>query len=211
MLAVVPQGESSPEHAEGDRNPAQTLTHAMLALEAAFLIGVPGVTEIWLVRHADCYRDMTEVGDPPLSAVGREQAERLARRVMRARPDAVYSSPYRRAVETARAITEDVLVDQRLIEMPLEIEENGFLDFKETPQSAVSRMSAVIDDIVASHTGGRVVVISHGASIVTILSDAMRLEPGGLRLLPYYTSVSKLRVLGDRRMVGTFGDVAHLE
>ena len=39
------------------------LQRAMLALEAAFLIGVEGVTEIWLVRHADCYRDMVEVDD----------------------------------------------------------------------------------------------------------------------------------------------------
>jgi len=39
----------------------------------------------------------------------------------------------------------------------------------------------------------------------------MRLEPGQLRMLPYYTSVSTLRVLGDRWMVGSLGDVAHLE
>jgi len=211
MLDVAVRGESSSEHAASDPDPAQTLTRAILALEAVFLIGVEGVTEIWLVRHADCYREMTEVDDPPLSAVGRDQARRLARRVARARPDAVYSSPYRRAVETARAITEDVVIDHRLVEMTLDIAEDGGLNFKESPESAISRMSAVIDDIVAAHTGGRVLVVSHGASIVTVLTDAMRLEPGRLRLLPYYTSISTLRVLGDRRVVGTFGDVAHLE
>jgi hypothetical protein len=39
----------------------------------------------------------------------------------------------------------------------------------------------------------------------------MRLGPRQLRLLPYYTSISTLRVHGDRKMVGALGDTAHLE
>ena len=79
------------------------LTLAMRALEAAFLIGVEGVCEIWLIRHADCYQDAGyDVEDPALSALGREQAALLAKRVRRATPAAVYASPYRRALETAR-------------------------------------------------------------------------------------------------------------
>jgi broad specificity phosphatase PhoE len=190
---------------------SEQIRRAMQALEAAFLIGIEGVTEIWLVRHADCYQDMTEVDDPPLSALGRGQAERLAVRVRRAQPAAVYSSPYRRAMETANAITDDVSVDPRLVEMPLEISEDGTLEFKETPDSAIARMRGVLDDIVRDHEGHRVIVVSHGASIIACLTDAMQVEAGRLRLLPYYTSISILRVLGDRRMVGTFGDVGHLE
>ena len=191
--------------------PSDQIQRAMLALEAAFLIGVEGVTEIWLVRHADCYRDMVETEDPPLSALGRDQARRLAARIQRARPAAVYSSPYRRAMETAKAITDDIRVDQRLVEMPLDISEDGTLEFKETPESAVARMRGVVDDIVAVHNGQRVVVVSHAASIIACLTDVMRLEAGQLRVLPYYTSVSTVRALGDRRMVGAFGDIAHLE
>ena len=191
--------------------PSDQIQRAMLALEAAFLIGVDGVTEIWLVRHADCYRDMVETEDPPLSALGRDQARRLAARIQRARPAAVYSSPYRRAMETAKAITDDLRVDQRLVEMPLDISEDGTLEFKETPESAVARMRGVVDDIVAVHNGQRVVVVSHAASIIACLTDVMRLEAGQLRVLPYYTSVSTVRALGDRRMVGAFGDIAHLE
>jgi len=183
----------------------------MRSLEAAFLIGVEGVTEIWLVRHADCYQDMVETDDPPLSALGRGQAQRLAERVRHWQPAAVFSSPYRRAVETARAISDEVHIDARLVEMPLEISEDGTLEFKETADSAVERMRSVVDDIVRDHEGHHVVLVSHGASIIACLTDAMQLEAGKLRLLPYYTSISTLRVLGDRRMVGTFGDVAHLE
>jgi broad specificity phosphatase PhoE len=183
----------------------------MLALEKAFLIGVDGVTEIWLARHGDCYRDMDDTDDPPLSEVGKDQARRLAARVLHAKPAAVWSSPYRRALETAHAITDDVHVDQRLIEMPLVIEADGSFDFQETPESAVTRMRAVTDEIASAHPGERVVVVSHAASILACLTDAIGLEAGRLRLFPYYTSVSIMRVLGDVRMVGTFGDVAHLE
>jgi probable phosphoglycerate mutase len=190
---------------------SEQISRAMKSLEAAFLIGVEGVTEVWLVRHADCYQQMVEVDDPPLSEVGRDQARRLAERVKHIQPAAVYSSPYRRAMETARAITDEVRVDPRLVEMPLEISEDGALEFKETADSAVARMRAVMDDVIRDHEGRRVVVVSHGASIIACLTDAMRLEAGQLRLLPYYTSISTLRVLGDRRMVGTFGDIAHLE
>ena len=190
---------------------SEHLTRAMRALEALFLIGVEGVTEIWLVRHGDSYKDMTEVEDPPLSATGREQARRLAERVRRMQPAAVYSSPYRRALQTARAITDDVHVDARLVEVALDVSEDGSLDLKEDPLAAASRMREALEDVVRDHAGGRVVVVSHGAAIVACLSDVMRLEPGQLRVLPYYTSISTVRVLGERRMVGGIGDTAHLE
>jgi broad specificity phosphatase PhoE len=190
---------------------SEQLIRAMRSLEALFLVGVEGVTEIWLVRHADCYTDLMEVDDPPLTALGREQAQRLAQRVRRAEPAAIYSSPLRRAMETARAITDDIHVDRRLVEMALDISEDGVLDFKETHDSAVARMRGVIDDVTRKHEGNRVIIVCHAASIVACLTDVMRLEAGQLRLLPYYTSIITVRVLADRRMVGSLGDVAHLE
>jgi probable phosphoglycerate mutase len=190
---------------------AARLTQAMRSLEAAFLIGIDGVTEIWLVRHGDCYEDMADSEDPPLSALGRKQAMQLAERAHRARPAAVYSSPYRRALETAEAISEDVRIDRRLIEMELELTDEGGFEFTETPDHLLERMGAAIDEIAASHPGQRVIVVSHGAAIVAYLTHVLRLEPGQLRLLPYYTSVSVIRALGDRRMVGSLADLAHLE
>lgn len=187
------------------------LPRAMRSLEAAFLIGIEGVTEVWMVRHADSYRDGVTSKDPPLSAVGRDQAQRVGARVRRAGPAAVYASPYRRAVETAHAITEDVNVDDRLVEVALEIADDGTLDFKEKPDSVTSRMTAVIEDAVRAHEGKRVVLVSHGAAIVALLADVMNIQPGRLRLFPYYTSISTLRVLGDRRFVASIGDVGHLE
>jgi 2,3-bisphosphoglycerate-dependent phosphoglycerate mutase len=190
---------------------SEQLTRAMRALEAVFLIGVEGVTEVWLVRHADCYQDIVDIADPPLSALGREQSARLADRVRRVRPAAIYSSPYRRAMETAKAISDDVRVDERLVEMALEVNEDGSLDLREPPLDVTERMRAVVDEVVHRHTGQRIVAVSHGAAIIAYLTGVLHLEPGQLRMLPYYTSISVVRALGDRRMVGAVGDVAHLE
>lgn len=183
----------------------------MRALESIFLVGVEGVTEIWLVRHADCYQDLVEASDPPLSALGRDQAKRLAERVRKAKPAAVYSSPYRRALETAGALSDDMRVDDRLIEMKLVVGDDGSLDLQEPPADVAERMRAVVDEIVERHPGQLVVVVSHGAAIMACLTDVLHLEPGQLRVLPYYTSISVVRALGDRRMAGAIGDMAHLE
>jgi probable phosphoglycerate mutase len=190
---------------------SEQLTRAMRSLEAAFLIGVEGVTEIWLIRHADCYEGLADTVDPPLSKLGRDQAARLAERLHRKKPAAIYSSPYQRAMETARAFTSDVHVDERLVEMKLEVTEDGSLDLREPPSGVVERMRAAVEQITQSHAGQRIAVVGHGAAIIAYLTDVLRLEPGQLRLLPYYTSISIVRALGDRRMVGALGDVSHLE
>ncbi|HEY8839923.1 MAG TPA: histidine phosphatase family protein [Candidatus Dormibacteraeota bacterium] len=190
---------------------AERMTQAMRSLEAAFLIGVEGVTVIWLVRHGDCYEGMAEGSDPPLSPLGRSQASRLAQRVKRVGATAVYSSPLRRAVQTARTISDDVQEDDRLVEIELELGDDGNLEFKESAASVVERMRSAIDDIVAAHPGEHVVVVTHGVALMAYISDVLHLEAGQLRLLPYYTSVSVVRALGDVRMVGTIADTAHLD
>lgn len=190
---------------------SEQLARAMQSLEAAFLIGLEGVTEIWLIRHADCYFEMTDRTDPPLSSIGRDQAARLAKRMQGVEHAAVYSSPYQRAIETAKAIGYDVRVDDRLVEMSLEVNDDGSLDLREAPVDVVTRMTAAIDEMIANHPGERVVAVSHGAAIMSYLTDVLHLEPGGLRMYPYFTSINVVKALGDRRMIGALGDVAHLE
>jgi probable phosphoglycerate mutase len=190
---------------------AGRVTEAIKSLEAAFLIGVEGVTEIWLVRHADCYEDMEDESDPPLSALGRKQAELLAGRLRKVNPSAVYSSPYRRAIETARMISDEVRVDERLVEMEMQLNDDGEFDLQEKPAAVVERMNAAIAEIASANAGRRVIVVGHGAAMIVFLTHMLQLEPGQLRFLPYFTSVNVVRVLGDRQMVATLGDVSHLE
>lgn len=190
---------------------AERLTSAMKSLESAFLVGVEGTTEIWLVRHGDCYEGMVDDPDPALSPTGRLQAERLAARLKRVDFAAVYSSPARRALETARVIEPHPRIDERLMEMSFELSDDDQIVFTETPQDVVQRMSAAIEDITKAHPGERVIAVCHAGVIVNYVAEVLHLDPGGLRLLPHYTSVNVIRALDDRRMVGALGDTAHLE
>ena len=145
---------------EAGGRPAE-LSAALRSIEAAFLIGVEGTTEVWLVRHADCYDGLRDEADPALSPRGREQAQRLAKRLSRVHYDAIRSSPARRALETARTVAADVEVDERLVEVATSLDD-GHIEVTESPESAVDRMRAAVADAVASHPGGRVILVGHG-------------------------------------------------
>jgi len=186
-------------------------SEAMRSIERAFLIGVEGATELLLIRHGDCYEDLdTTLDDPPLSPTGREQARRLGQRMRDVELDAIYSSPLRRAVETAEQISGDIRIDPRLVEVEAE-SSDGHVQVKEDPRQAAARLRSVVDEVVERHPGGRVALVCHGVLILNYLAEVLRLEPGTLRVIPYYTSVSVIRARGDRRMAGGLCDIAHLE
>ena len=182
---------------------------AMRSLQHAYLIGVEGVTEIWLVRHADVYDDFEEVSDPPLSPLGRQQAERLAHRLKSLEIDAVYCSPHRRALQTAAAFSDRIETDPRLAEARAGYVA-GKVELQESPAAVIQRMQDAVDAAMAAHPGGRIVMVTHGIAILTYLCDILRLTPGTLRLFPDFTSISVVRVKGDRRMAGSLCDTAHL-
>jgi broad specificity phosphatase PhoE len=78
--------------------------------DRAFLTGMEDVTELILVRHAEQHvpdwgrGPVRDTFDPPLSERGREQAKLVGARFSTQRIDAVYTSPLRRASETAEEI-----------------------------------------------------------------------------------------------------------
>jgi 2,3-bisphosphoglycerate-dependent phosphoglycerate mutase len=200
-------------------DPAGELTRIMRRVEQAFLFGVPGTTEAWLIRHGDCYQDMAETADPPLSSLGREQARRVGERVRQAGITAIYSSDSRRAVETAAAISDEVVEDSRLREIEndptaaVQLVLNRHQSFTESAEAVAKRMGEAIDEAAAAHPGGRIAIVTHGVAILSYVGGLMGLEiPSGLRLMPYYTSVTVVRVnLGlDRRMVSSLVDATHL-
>lgn len=179
-------------------------------MERAFLIGVDGVTEAWLVRHAQPDPDQRWADDPGLSPLGREQAARLARRTTAWSPSAVYSSPLRRARETGLALGGELRQDPRLEEAVVEVSDGRLAQVEPFPQVA-TRMAEAIRDAVEAHPGGRIVIVSHGLAILNYLVDVLGLEPGSLRFFPQHTSVSAVRLGEGRRVVASMGDVAHLE
>ena len=201
-----------------ERDPAE-VTGIMRRVEQAFLIGVPGTTEVWLIRHADCYQAMSDSADPPLSEAGRRQAARLAERIGAASIAAVYSSDSRRAVETARALGIEPALDPRFREIEndptaaVQLVLNRHQSFSESAEAVARRMTEAVDEAARAHPDRRIAVVTHGVAILCYIASLMGLEvPGGLRLIPYYTSVSVVRVnLGlDRRMVGSLVDATHL-
>ena len=204
---------------EALEDPAGELTRVMRRVEKVFLHGVPGTTEIWLIRHGDCYADLADTEDPPLSELGREQARRVAERVNRTGVSAVYSSDLRRAAETAAAISSRSSADPRLREIgndpaaAVQFVLNRHQSFTESAESVAKRMGEAVDEIAGRHPGERVAVVTHGVAILCYVGSLMGLEiPQGLRLMPYYTSVTVVRVNLDldRRMVGSLVDSTHL-
>jgi broad specificity phosphatase PhoE len=189
---------------------ADDVIRAMRSLEQSYLLGVEGVTEIWLIRHADVYDALDDPDDPPLSERGREQARRLGERIRRLRVAAVYASPARRAQETAGELSPEVRLDPRLGEAAARFA-GGRLTVDELAEVVVERMGRAVDEAVSSHLGTRVVMVSHGIAILSYLRHLMGLKPGTLRLYPPFTGISIVRVKDGRRAVGTLFDVAHLE
>lgn len=118
---------------------------AMGRLHERFLVDVPGVTEVWLVRHGDAYGELVMPDDPdgpggssapvsdrgilgasgridpPLSLAGREQASRLGTRLAASGVTRVWSSNLLRARQTAELAAApgnlNLEVDDRLREV----------------------------------------------------------------------------------------------
>lgn len=72
---------------------------------------------IYLFRHSAPDRQSTAANSQiPLAADGKAAAKRFWNKIRPSEAVAVYSSPYRRAYETAEAIGQSIATDERLIE-----------------------------------------------------------------------------------------------
>ena len=200
-------------------------------LNARHLVGVDGVREVWLIRHADAYTGVQALArgriDTELSELGREQAERLAARLASVPLQAVWSSDLLRARQTAEAIARGrslaVRVDHRLTEVRTHWDDGredserlppGSYPFPEPEAEVVERMRSVIADVVAGLPDGsgvsRAAVVTHNGVITIYLASLLGLGWGQFRVLPQFTSVSVVAVKGDQVVVRSIGDVTHL-
>ncbi|HEX2194571.1 MAG TPA: histidine phosphatase family protein [Candidatus Limnocylindria bacterium] len=159
-----------------------------------------GRLDVLLVRHAEAVPAGTagweeRDHDRPLSAAGRRAAEELADELEPYVLTGVYSSPYRRAVETVeptaqrrglRVIMLDDLRERLLTTAPRDdwrdhltaswADPDYALEGTETGRQAQRRGSAVLDLLRVRHPdGGRLLLGSHGNLISLILQA---LEPG---------------------------------
>ena len=143
--------------------------------------------ELYLLRHADAGDPLTWPGpdaERPLSGKGKRQAERLAGWLLASgfAPDAIVSSPYRRAVQTARRVAEglglEVIVDERLAaHLDLATVERLLTDLGSPHRPVLVGHDPDFSALVASLCATRAAPVSKGA-LVRI--DAPRpLTPGG--------------------------------
>lgn len=199
---------------------------ALAKLHERFLVGVEGVTEVWLVRHGDAYGELVSLDDsnidPPLSPRGREEAALLGERLAASGVTGVWSSQILRARETAEIAAAplglQVQVDSRLREVKTQWEDGshpapapGFIPFVEPLDEVIERMDGAVRQVAReAGPGGRVVAVTHAGAITLYLAHLLRLDSGPLRVLPQFTSVTVLRMLDDRIVVQSIGDVGHL-
>ncbi|HTU69630.1 MAG TPA: histidine phosphatase family protein [Candidatus Baltobacteraceae bacterium] len=195
-----------------------------------------GATELLLIRHGEAEslppgEDVEPLHvDLPLTQRGRAQAEAMAQRLRSRGIGAIYSSDLRRARETADALARAtglaVTEDARLGEVKIAgigpvalhdlaeiaIAHGGWshLPGTESSQEIRGRMTAALDSIVSANGGARVAVVSHAGAINAYVAALLGLHsdfffPAG------NTSISIVRARGDRRLLVTLNDIAHLE
>jgi probable phosphoglycerate mutase len=204
----------------------------------------PGSTEVLLVRHgasADAIEGtphelLEGQGDPPLSPIGREQAELVGARLAGGDCAAIWVSTLRRTAETAAPLARRTgltpVVDADLREVFLGEWEGGILRMMSADGDPVftqvlaeqrwdvipgaesrevfgGRLRRAVECITAAHPGGRVVVFSHGAAIGEILAQATGSAPFAF-VGPDNASISKLVVTPDRWIIRGYNDTTHL-
>jgi probable phosphoglycerate mutase len=205
----------------------------------------PGASELILVRHGESEPAVPDRpfplvdghGDPALSPEGRDQAERVCRRLAGERVDAIYVAKLRRTVETAAALATAIglepTVDPDLHEVYLGEWEGGAfrqhvaeghpaaltmmaeerwdaIPGAEPTDAFAARTRRAITRIAAAETDRRVAVFAHGGIIGQVLAQATGSRPFALGGADN-ASISHLVVIGDRWVVRRYNDTAHLD
>jgi len=197
-----------------------------------------------LVRHGETASNRDGLGlgrqDVPLTEKGRLQAQALADALAGEEIAAVYSSPLRRAYETAAAIAAphglEVVVDEGLTEMDVgELDGLTFREMRERHPEFVSRwlgdeagtlpmpggesLQDVQDRareaarrICERHEGETVVAVTHNFVIHALLCEALNMSLCDFRRLRHdLAATSLLDVRQGRMIVVQMNDTCHLE
>ena len=184
--------------------------------------------ELLLIRHARPRRVEGTDGpaDPGLSPLGRRQAEAVAGWLAPEGLDAVYTSPLRRATETAAplagavgtpAVHEPALAEydaEATAYIPLEeLRAAGDPRWMEVPDDIAGFSTVVtegIERLVAAHRSQRIALVCHGGVINVVVAAVLEMAPRMI-FLPAYTSVSRILVASTgQRSVASLNETGHL-
>ncbi len=192
--------------------------------------------ELLLVRHALPIRREVDEGaaDPELSEVGIAQAKLLGEYLADEEVAAVYSSPMRRALETAQPVADahglPIVVSDGIAEydrtsnwyVPIEelratndprwqALQRGEWHADESEDDFHDRVLGGIQQIVADHASERVAVVCHGGVINSYLADVLSTPHRRGFFYPAYTGVSRVAASKEgRRSIVSINEIAHL-
>ena len=194
------------------------------------------VDRIFLVRHGETVHNVAGIAqgwnDSELSPAGQQQVARLAQRIAREEPDAIFSSPLQRAIKTAEAIAKATDLPIQTLDDLREMsygrwEGQSFLDVRrddeatyqrwindpdaacpngESHNDVLRRLRRAMDTIA----GKRVVVVTHGTAI-RIAATALLNAPLSLsrQLAVDNAAVSVFVRRADRLVLKLWNDTSH--
>jgi probable phosphoglycerate mutase len=192
-----------------------------------------GETE-WNAENRFCGRT-----DVPLAEAGRWQAKSLAKRLKPIPFEALYSSPLKRALETARLIAESSglqpILDARLVELDYgqwegqtlaEIMKNHPMTFRawdadpaqvappggESGLQAQERVVSFLDSLAAKYPQGHVLVVFHKTVCRLAICHALGMPPSEYRrrLIVDNAALNIIQARAYDWQLVTFNDTSHL-
>lgn len=193
--------------------------------------------EIILVRHALPIRRENVDGpaDPELSVDGHEQARHFADYMALEHIDAIYTSPMKRAVQTAEPLARLKGLHPIVVEGVAEFDQhsNEYIPveelkaandprWKEMMEGGFSghedaatfnaRVRESIEKIINDNKGGRVVVTCHGGVINSYLAHVLNLAENSSQFFyPNYTSIHRVAASSaGHRSILTINETSHL-
>ena len=192
--------------------------------------------ELILIRHGLPLQVETKDGtpaDPPLSEVGHQQAQRMAKWLEGEHIDHLYSSPMQRAVQTAAPLAalkglepvlrEGVAEYDRQADHYIPVEDlkksdydrwlrimsgkNVDINFPKFCVEVVTTLNEIIDN----HRGKTVAVTCHGGVVNAWTAHVMGMEPR-MFFNPNYTSISRyMGASSGERSIITLNEHTHLQ
>lgn len=131
------------------------IVYTAIAVGLAWFFESQATTTIIFVRHAD--KAATPAEDPGLSPEGKERVAELTRQLVDADVvagvDAIYSTPYRRSLETVRPLA-------GALDLPIH---------RYNPER--EQYEAFVDSIVREHKGEIILVVGHSNTIPALIAE----------------------------------------
>lgn len=172
--------------------------------------------EVLLVRHGQTANNVVrrhQDPDIPLTVAGEQQAMRTAKTLQNFEPDYLFTSPYKRAVQSASFIAATTGVDPVIEPLVIELQHPNYLHGQrlsglpaawyiwrwwwskalavesqgETKAEFLDRIEAVYQKIESLPPESRVVIVSHSVFI-----NFMLLQKAGARPISFYAAIRTL-------------------